>query len=93
MGQRKMPGLFKRGDTWHIDKIIEGQRVCESCGTSNKAEAERYLAHKMEELRAAKVYGVRPKRTFEEAAAKYLLENEHKRSLRSDIGRLKGLMP
>ena len=30
---------------------------------------------------------------FEQAAAKFILENQHKRSLRSDIGRLKLLMP
>jgi integrase len=36
---------------------------------------------------------VRPTRTFEQAAAKFVLENQHKRSLNSDIGRLKQLMP
>jgi len=36
---------------------------------------------------------VRPSRTFEQAAAKYVLENQHKRSLRSDVGRLKLLLP
>ena len=47
----------------------------------------------MEETRQAQVYGVRPARTFEQAAAKYVLENHHKRSLSDDISRLKGLMP
>lgn len=47
----------------------------------------------MEEIRQAQIYGVRPKRTFEQAAAKFVLENDHKRSLDSDIGRLKQLMP
>lgn len=47
----------------------------------------------MEEARQAEVYGVRPLRTFEQAAAKFILENRHKRNLDSDIGRLKGLMP
>ncbi len=46
----------------------------------------------MEEIRQATVYGVRPKRTFEMAAAKFLMENQHKRSLRSDAGRLKVLV-
>ena len=41
----------------------------------------------------AQIYGVRPSRIFEQAAAKFVLENQHKRSLDSDIGRLKGLMP
>ena len=48
---------------------------------------------RMEESRNAQVYGVRPTRTFEQAAAKYVLENDHKRSLGDDISRLKTLMP
>ena len=52
-----------------------------------------YLNHRLEEIRKAEVYGVRPERTFSEAAIKFVEENEHKRSLRSDIGRLRGLMP
>jgi integrase len=47
----------------------------------------------MEETRQAQIYGVRPVRSFEQAAAKYVLENNHKRSLDDDIGRLKGLLP
>jgi integrase len=47
----------------------------------------------MERTRQAKVYGVRPARTFEQAAAKFVLDHQHKRSLSDDVGRLKGLMP
>ena len=47
----------------------------------------------MEECRQAEVYGVRPARTFEQAAAKFILESQHKRSLRDDISRIKGLVP
>jgi integrase len=51
------------------------------------------LAKAMEEVRQAQVYGVRPARTFEQAAAKFVLENRQKRSLSDDVSRLKGLMP
>jgi integrase len=44
-------------------------------------------------LRQAEVYGVRPTRTFEEAAVKFVRENQHKRSIEDDIGRLRQLMP
>ena len=44
-------------------------------------------------MRQARVYGVRPSRTFEKAAAKFVLENQHKRSIGSDVMRLKKLMP
>ncbi len=47
----------------------------------------------MEEIRQAQIYGVRPARTFEQAAAKFVHENQHKRSLASDIVQLKLLMP
>ena len=47
----------------------------------------------MEEIRQAQIYGVRPSRTFEQAAAKFVIENQHKRSIEDDAGRLKGLMP
>ncbi len=36
---------------------------------------------------------MRPIRTFEQASIKFIKENTHKRSLRNDISRLKGLMP
>jgi integrase len=93
MGRKKSPGLLGRGGLWHVDKVIGGRRVCQSTGSAGLAEAERFLARLVEEDRQAQIYGVRPSRTFEQAAAKYLLENQHKRSLDDDIGRLKGLLP
>jgi integrase len=89
MGRKRMPGLVKRGDTWHINKKVDGVRICESIGTDRLEEAEKYLARRLETIRQAKVYGVRPKRTFREAATKFLLENQHKRSIDSDADRLK----
>lgn len=93
MARKKTPGLIKRAGIWHIDKHIHGRRVCQSTGTDKLEEAERFVARLSEEARLASVYGVRPSRTFEQAAAKFVLENQHKRSLHSDVGRLKLLMP
>ena len=47
----------------------------------------------MEQTRQAQVYGVRPTRSFEQAAAKFVLENQHKRSIGDDVMHLKQLMP
>lgn len=91
MGTKRMPGLVKRGDTWHINKRVDGNRICESTGTSQLKEAERYLARRLETHRQAKVYGMRPKRLFREAATKFLLENQHKKTLNVDIMALKML--
>ncbi|MGB6066831.1 MAG: site-specific integrase [Desulfomonilaceae bacterium] len=92
MGQKVPPGLRKRGETWYIWKTIGNHRIRESTGTSNLAEAERYLAHRMEQVRNAEVYGVRPKRTFREAATKYLNEAD-KATLNQDVRHLKQLDP
>jgi integrase len=91
MGRKHIPGLQKLGGIWHIDKKVNGRRICESTGTSNFEEAERYLVRILETIRQATVYGIRPKRIFREAAIKFLLENQHKKSIRSDAGRLKVL--
>lgn len=83
MGQKVSPGLVRRGEIWHIKKTICGRRIQESTGTSILTEAERYLTHRTEEIRNSEVYGIRPKRTFREAAAKYLNESS-KKSLDKD---------
>ena len=93
MGRKRVPGLIKRAGIWHIDKRIFGRRICQSTDTACLEEAERHLARVMEETRQAQIYGVRPVRTFEQAAAKFVRENQHKRSIGDDVSRLKGLMP
>lgn len=77
MGRRRLSGLRKRKNgVWHLDKVIFGKRICESTGTESLEEAEKYLAHRIEELREAIVFGVRPKRTFRDAAIKYISEDQ-----------------
>ncbi|TLY48164.1 MAG: site-specific integrase [Gammaproteobacteria bacterium] len=93
MGRKKMPGLVKRGNIWHINKKVNGRRISESTGSSSLEEAERYLVHRLEQIRQANVYGIRPKRTFREAATKYLLENKHKASIKEDARWLMFLDP
>ena len=93
MGRKTIPGLIMRAGIWHIDKRIGGRRVCRSTESAELQEAERYLARVMEQTRQAQVYGVRPSRTFEQAAAKFVLENQHKRSIGDDVMHLKQLMP
>lgn len=93
MGRRHIPGLKRRAGIWHIDKRILGRRVCQSTGTDQLEEAERNLARVMEEIRQAQVYGVRPSRTFEQAAAKFVMENQHKRTIGDDVSHLKQLVP
>jgi len=91
MGRIKSPGLFNRNGIWHIDKQINGQRLRESTGSAELAEAERYLVKRIEDVRQACIYGVRPKRNFRQAAAKYLKENQYKASIDDDALHLKQL--
>jgi integrase len=90
---KRSPGLQKRKGGWYIDKHIRGYgRLCESCQTDSLQEAEKYLARRREQIREALVYGVRPTRTFSQAAQKYLKENQHKRSLDRDVYALNAVM-
>lgn len=74
MAHKTISGLTKRKNgIWHVDKIVRGVRINESTGTSSSEEAERYLIHRLEDLREQTIYGVRPRHTFGEAAARYLL--------------------
>ena len=93
MGRKRTPGLFKRNGIWHIDKVIHGRRLCESTGTGNLEEAERRLAKNISETTEATTYGIRPKRTFREAATKYLSENLHKARIGDTARHIKQLDP
>jgi integrase len=86
------PGLRKRGEFWHIEKTIAGRQLFESTGETELEAAERYLAKRIREIRAVEVYGDRIERTFREAAARYIDDYDHKRSLDRDITTLKLVM-
>jgi integrase len=93
MGRTRTPGLINRGGIWHIDKRFRGRRVCESTGERDLAKAQEYLTRRLEEARQASVFGVRPDRTFRQAATKFLRENQHLRSLADYALHLKQLGP
>jgi integrase len=99
MSRGAIPGLRKRlrangAFEWHIDKRIKGYgRLREGTGTSDKEEAARYLARRIEEIRQAAIYGTRPRRKFREAATRYLNEFAWKRSIERDARALKDLDP
>lgn len=93
MARRRTPGLRKRGRIWNIDKRIRGYGALrESTGTDDLEEAERYLARRLEGIRQATIYGVRPKRIFREAAEHYV-RTSTKRSLGRDVQDLRLVLP
>ncbi len=94
MGCKRTPGLYRRNGVWHIDKQYRGSRLCESTEECDLVKAEEYLARRLEEARQAAVYGVRPKRSFRQAATKYLCEpDKNKSGLARDAQDLKLLDP
>ncbi|NWE69007.1 tyrosine-type recombinase/integrase [Pseudomonas gingeri] len=75
MAQKAITGLQQMPNgIWKIDKKYRGERIQESTGTCNRAEAEQYLIHLLEKRRQQKIYGVRKVRTWREAATRFLLE-------------------
>lgn len=93
MARKSITGLSQRKGLWHIDKKIDGERLYESTGTSDRQEAERYLIHRLEQLRQEKVYGVRQSRLWREAATRYLIEFKDQPSIELTAHHLKGLDP
>lgn len=94
MGRTRTPGLVQRGEIWWIEKEVRGYgRIRESTGARDLERATEVLNHKLNEVRKAKQFGVRPTRTFREAATFYLESNGHKRSLGRDAQDLRSLDP
>ena len=93
MARKTITGLSQRNGIWHIDKRVNGERLYESTGTGDRAEAEKYLIHRLEKLRQEKVYGVRRVRIWREAATRYLLESMDQPSINLTARCLKQLDP
>lgn len=76
---------------WCIDKVFKGTRLRNRF--ERFEEAESWLILQLEQLRQQHFFGVRQKRTFDAAAAKYLLDHQEKVSLKNDIYLLDTLVP
>lgn len=77
-------GLQKRGDVYHVDVTVGGQRIRLSAETSDRKKAQAFLERVKQEAYDRIKLGNKPRRTFEEACVRWLQENAHKKSLHSD---------
>ena len=80
MARAKMPGLQLRGGIWWIWKQIDGYgRIRQSTGYGKDEyeKAEHFLIKRLNEIRDAQRFGIRPERVFRVAAAKFLMEQRH----------------
>jgi integrase len=92
--QNKMPGLFKIGKIWHIDKRVVGIRICKSTHQTNYKKAEEIYLKWVNEVKDAKLLGQRPKRLFSQAID-YYVENHKKSSIDNDgimLEKIKGFI-
>ena len=59
-----------------IDKWFKGKRIFARLGQASQEEAEAVLAKRINEIRAAKLFGESRRRTFREAALKHLMDEQ-----------------
>jgi integrase len=78
--------LYKRGNTWWIDFTTpSGERVRRSAETSSKVEAQELHDRLKAETWRIQKLGDRPKYTWDDAAYKWLIETQHKKSHMQDM--------
>ena len=80
-----------RGDTWWIDVMVNGVRVRESLKTTDKKQAQEMHDIRKGELWRARVLKERPKKTWDDATDRWLLERGHKKSLQDDKDKIASL--
>jgi len=85
-------GVFKRGDVWWIDFYsTDGNRIRESSGTTDRDKAlelhDRMKVRDWEQKRL----GIKPDRSWQEAAVRWLKETSHKRTHERDKEKLRWL--
>jgi integrase len=86
-------GIYRdKQDNWWVDKVYRGTRL-RRCFGDDREKAQSWIIYQLEQLRQRDLFGARVRRTFDEAAAKYLLTHQEKVSIESDIYLLETLMP
>src|SRR3546814_767928 len=82
--------LWKRASKYYVEFTApDGTRVRRSTGTSDRRKAEEYHDRLKAELWEASRLKKKPKRTWDEAALRWLKEKAHKKSRRDDVQRIR----
>jgi integrase len=85
--------LYKRGKIYWTRFSHNGRRIQLSTKTSEKQKAELFEKKLIADLWSQEVLGEKPKRTWLEAALRWLQEKEHKESISDDVMHLEWLEP
>lgn len=85
--------LYRRKDSsvWWLKLAVNGRMVQRSTGTSDKAKAQEYHDRLKSEMWEQARLGVKPRRTWQEAVTRWLLETSDKRTHQDDIAKLRWL--
>jgi len=82
--------LWKRAETYYVDITSpDGSRIRQSTGTTDRTKAKEYHDKLKAQLWDLSRLKQKPKRTWDEAALRWLKEKEHKKSLRDDVQRIR----
>lgn len=85
--------LILRGENYWMDVQINGKRLRESLKTGDKKLAQQLHDMRKAELWREGVLKEKPKKTFKEACARWVIERSHKRSLADDQLKINFLLP
>lgn len=84
--------LYKRGKHWWVSFTAPGgRRIRQSTGIADKEQAHEYHDRLKAELWRVHRLGEKPKRTWQEAAVRWLNEREDKADHLKDVGKLRWL--
>jgi len=83
--------LKLRGTTYWLDCMINGARVRESLKTGDKKQAQELHDIRRGELWRVRVLKERPKKTWADATARWVLERGGKRSIKDDCDKIRTL--
>ncbi len=84
--------LYRRSTVWWVRFTTPGgERVRRSTGTTNKEQAQEYHDRLKAEIWKTQQLGRKPRRTWEQAAVRWLKEKAHKASLDADRMHLRWL--
>jgi len=77
--------LYRRNSVWWVRFTTPtGGRIRRSTGTTNKEQAQEYHDRLKAEIWKTQQLGRKPRRTWEQAAVRWLKEKAHKASLDAD---------
>lgn len=84
--------IYSRAGVYYVKLSgTDGKPFRRSTKTTNREEAQEYHDKLKAEIWQARRLGVKIKRTWDEAALKWIEEKQHKKSLQHDIGHLRWL--